>query len=97
MSTRSFSLSKNHSLVSVVQAVKAGSSKWLKTQDRRCAEFQWQTGYAAFSVSQSNSDAVRTYIVHQETHHQRKMSFDEELRSLLNKHGIVFDERYVWG
>lgn len=58
-------------------------------------EFQWQGGYAGFSVSQSNVDEVRKYIENQEEHH-RKMTFQDELRALFRRHGIEFDERYVW-
>jgi streptomycin 6-kinase len=55
----------------------------------------WQTGYGAFSVSESNKSAVVEYIVNQETHH-RKMTFQEEIRALLKKHSVRFDERYIW-
>ena len=37
-----------------------------------------------------------SYIASQESHH-RKMTFQEEFRSLVVKHGISFDERYVGG
>ena len=57
--------------------------------------FAWQAGYAAFSVSQSNIDVVANYIAKQEEHH-RKVSFQDELRALLKRHGVEFDERYVW-
>jgi hypothetical protein len=57
--------------------------------------FHWQAGYAAFSVSQSNIDAVRAYIRNQAEHH-RKQSFQEELREWLRRHEIEWDERYVW-
>jgi putative transposase len=46
-------------------------------------------------VSQSAKESVISYIASQESHH-RKMTFQEEFRSLLGKHGIAFDERYVW-
>jgi putative transposase len=52
-------------------------------------------GYGAFSVSQSQSGRVQRYIASQEEHH-RRLSFQDELRQLLKKHGIEFDERYVW-
>jgi hypothetical protein len=32
---------------------------------------------------------------HQEEHH-RKMTFQDELRTLLSKHQVEWDERYVW-
>ncbi|MCO6045660.1 IS200/IS605 family transposase [Aeoliella sp. ICT_H6.2] len=88
-----FALSKKHALIKIVEEVKKGSSKWMKTQG--VERFYWQTGYAAFSVSESMLDTVRQYIKNQEKHH-RRLSFQEELRALLFKHGIEFDERYVW-
>ncbi len=90
-----FALSKNHALSKVVEEVKKGSSKWMKTAGPMNSDFQWQAGYGAFSVSESNSDAVRRYIENQEEHH-RKMTFQDELRALFRRHGIGFDERYVW-
>ena len=90
-----FSLSKNHTLKKVVEEVKKGSSKWIKLQDPRLKDFYWQSGYAAFSVSQSNVEEVKHYIANQEEHH-RKMTFQEELRALFQRHEIAFDERYVW-
>ena len=57
--------------------------------------FAWQSGYGAFSVSRSNLEAVREYIERQEEHH-RRMDFKEEFISLLRKHGVEFDERFIW-
>ena len=90
-----FSLSKNHPLKKIVEEVKKGSSKWMKTEGPRLAEFSWQAGYAAFSVSQSSVDDVTRYIKKKEEHH-RKMTFQDELRALFQRHGVEFDERYVW-
>lgn len=90
-----FALSKNHPLIKVVEEVKKGSSKWMKTAGSKNPDFQWQAGYGAFSVSQSNSDAVIRYIEGQEEHH-RKMTFQDELLALFRRHGIAFDERYLW-
>lgn len=28
--------------------------------------------------------------------HHRKMTFQDELRRLFQRHGIEFDERYIW-
>ena len=61
----------------------------------RNSRFYWQSGYAAFSVSESNAERVRRYIDNQEEHH-RKMTFQDELRELFRRHRIEFDERYVW-
>ena len=76
--------------------MKKGSSKWMKTADGTGNnDFQWQAGYAGFSVSQSNVEELWRYIENQEEHH-RKISFQDELRALFKRHGIEFHERYVW-
>jgi putative transposase len=90
-----FALSKNFPLKKLVEEVKKGSSKWMKSGGPRIRQFSWQAGYAAFSVSQSSLEAVQHYITEQEEHH-RKMTFQDELRTLFNRHGISFDERYAW-
>jgi putative transposase len=91
-----FSLSKNYPLKKIVEEVKKGSSKRMKTSDGAGnVEFTWQAGYAGFSVSQSNVPEVTRYIENQAEHHRRK-SFQDELRALFQRHGIEFDERYVW-
>ena len=78
-----------------VKELKRVSNLWLKERGSDYGDFQWQGGYAAFSVSQSNLDRVRNYIARQEEHH-RKVGFQDELRSLLTKHNIEWDERYLW-
>jgi REP element-mobilizing transposase RayT len=90
-----FALSKNHPLKKIVEEVKKGSSKWIKTDGPKNPQFRWQAGYAAFSVSQSNMEQVKRYIENQEEHH-RKMTFQEELRAFYRRHRLEFDERYVW-
>jgi putative transposase len=79
-----------------VKELKRVSNGWLKDQGGNYADFEWQNGYASFSVSQSNLEKVKRYIATQEEHH-RKATFQDELRALLRKHGLEFDERYVWG
>jgi REP element-mobilizing transposase RayT len=78
-----------------VKELKRVSNLWLKDRGREYADFQWQGGYAGFSVSQSNLEQVNEYIARQEEHH-RNVAFQDELRTLLRKHDIEFDERYVW-
>lgn len=90
-----FALSKNHPLKKIVEEVKKGSSKWAKDAGPKNPDSYWQAGYGAFSVSQSNLDEVKRYIEGQEAHH-RKMTFQDELRALFRRHGIAFDERFVW-
>ena len=90
-----FSLSKNHALAFVIGEVKEASSKWIKTQSDWYRDFFWQGGNAAFSVSESQADVVRRYIQNQPEHH-KTISFQDELRALLEKHGVKYDEQYVW-
>jgi putative transposase len=90
-----FALSRNHALKKIVEEIKKGSSKWMKADGPRNSDFHWQNGYAAFSVSESNVLDVQRYIENQQEHH-RKRTFQEELRTLLTRHGVEFDERYVW-
>lgn len=78
-----------------VKELKRVSNGWLKARGREYSDFQWQGGYAGFSVSQSNIEVVTRYIANQEAHHQ-KMTFQDELRELLRKHHQEWDERYVW-
>lgn len=78
-----------------VKELKRISNLWLKERGREFADFEWQGGYADFSVSQSNLEQVKKYIANQEEHH-RKMNFQDELRSLFRRHHIEWEERYIW-
>ena len=88
-----FALSRRACVADLVGDLKASSSKWLKAEG--VAGFAWQRGYGCFSVSQSNVPAIREYIAQQLRHH-RVRSFQDELRSLLLKHGVAYDEKYLW-
>jgi REP element-mobilizing transposase RayT len=90
-----FQLARTVSVSEIVEEVKKASSKWIKTQGGRYASFAWQAGYGAFAVSESHVGAVENYIANQREHHRRK-TFQEEYRAFLEKHRVVFDERYVW-
>ena len=89
------SQSRTIALADWTKELKRASSLWAKQKSPQWSLFQWQAGYAAFSVSQSQKRRVREYISSQEEHH-RQLSFQDELRQLLGKHEIAFDERYVW-
>ncbi|HEU5452049.1 MAG TPA: IS200/IS605 family transposase, partial [Terriglobales bacterium] len=80
-------------LAKVVQTIKANTSRFLKES---VPDFAWQEGYGAFSVSASGIESVREYIKSQPEHHT-KHTFEDEFRSLLVRHGIHFDEKYVFG
>jgi putative transposase len=85
-------LSRTRSLSDVVGQLKRSSSAWLKTMDSALGAFHWQTGYGAFSVSQSGVEEVREYIRGQHAHHQR-VTFQDEFRAFLRRYDLTFDER----
>jgi len=87
--------SKNLAIAKIAEQIKISSSSWVKTKDPKLRDFYWQNGYGAFSVSQSNTDEGQHYILNQEDHH-RSVSFQDEFRRLLERHGIEYNERYVW-
>jgi putative transposase len=82
-------------LADCLRVVKTNSSRWIKERWPERRLFAWQGGYGAFTVSESNRAAVIQYIQDQEIHHQR-ISFQDEFLALLKKHGVKFDERYMW-
>ena len=75
--------------------LKANSSKWIHGTFAALGAFAWQEGYAVFSVSRSQEDAVKNYIASQAEHH-KKEDFKSELLRLLRAHGVEFEERYVF-
>ncbi len=72
------------------------SPKWIREAFPTLKGFGWQDGYGAFTVSRSNVPQVVDYIAGQREHH-RVRTFQEEYRELLARHGIPFNERYLWG
>ena len=78
-----------------VKELKRASSLWVKERFPALTHFHWQQGYGAFSVSQSSIPSVVRYIQHQDKHHAR-LSFQDEFRALLRRHGMAWDEKYVW-
>jgi REP element-mobilizing transposase RayT len=88
------SCSPTLALADFIRDIKANSSKWLH-EDKGLKQFQWQTGYGAFTVSYSQIEAVRHYIATQAEHH-RGRSFEDEFRTMLRLHHIEFDEQYLF-
>jgi putative transposase len=89
------SLPSTMAIAKALQLLKGGSSKWVHETFPEQRLFAWQEEYGAFSVSVSQLDKTIEYIKGQETHH-RKMKFQEEFLTLLKKHRIEYDERYLW-
>ena len=88
-------LSRTIAISRLLDDIKKSSSKWIKTKGSKYGGFSWQNGYGAFSIGQSQLATVKQYIADQKEHHRRK-TFQEELRALLKKYQIEYDERYVW-
>ena len=88
-------LSRKLALMKLLEVLKSHSSKWIKTKGERYRKFFWQDGYATFSVSPAEVDAVRLYIANQKEHHART-TFQDELRRLLREQQVVYDERFLW-
>jgi REP element-mobilizing transposase RayT len=86
-------LRATHCLADVLRELKKASSVWVH-ENTRLQSFAWQEGYAAFTVSATARESVRSYIAHQEEHHRAK-SFREELMGMLEKAGIEYDPKYL--
>ena len=86
-------LKATHCLSDVMRELKKAASTWVH-EEVRLRSFAWQEGYAAFTVSATAREAVRSYIANQEEHHRVK-SFREELVEMLEKAGIEYDPKYL--
>ncbi len=89
------SLPRTLPLSKLIEEVKKGSSKWIKTNGEFYLDFAWQNGYGAFSIGQSGFPALQKYIQNQKEHH-KTLTFQDEYREFLKKYEIEFDEKYVW-
>ena len=88
-------LGRTITIADLIRDLKRASSGWIKAESPAVAEFDWQDGYGAFSISPSHVEGLTSYIRDQEQHHRRE-SFQDEFRRLMRKYGMEFDERYVW-
>jgi putative transposase len=89
------SQSKTVALSRLMEEVKKSSSKWIKTKSPTLRTFGWQDGYGAFSVGESQVEALQHYIAGQMERH-KKLTFEQELVALLKKYNVQYDERYIW-
>ena len=71
----------------IVKQIKGSSSHFINREDLILEKFAWQTGYAAFSVSESQVDAVYYYIKNQKQHHLKKNGQDE-FDDFVKLHGL---------
>ena len=85
----------NCNLSDLIRDIKANSSKWINEKKFTNFHFEWQTGFGAFTVSQSVVPNVIEYIKNQEEHH-RKKTFKEEYIEFLNAYQIEFKDEYLF-
>lgn len=90
-----FRMNPDVKISDIMKSVKAKSSKWINENRLTQTRFQWQVGYGCFSCSKSAVNTIYRYIANQEEHH-KKASFRDEYKRLLQKQGIVFDEKYIF-
>ena len=86
------SLRTTHCLADFMRDLKKDSSNWAAEHFDR--DFSWQEGYAVFSVSATHIEPVQAYLAGQEEHH-RRTSFFDELKALLEKNGVSYDQKYL--
>ncbi len=87
-------LKATHCVADFVRDIKHATSSWVHDTIRMRA-FEWQVGYGAFTLSAYDMEGLRTYIKGQDDHH-RIRTFMDEYREFIERHGIEFDERYLW-
>ena len=78
-----------------VKTIKDNSSKWMHQTVPDLEYLYWQDDYAAFTVSPSALPRLIAYIANQQEHH-RKVDFKQELIALLRRHGVPYEEGYLW-
>lgn len=87
-------LSKNVALAPLMLNLKRESSKWCKSHTS-LRRFGWQKGYFSFSIGESGFKNLTAYIANQRSHHN-SFDFKTEVRGLLTKYKMTWDERYIW-
>lgn len=88
-----FKLKPNYDVSKFIQDLKPSVTKWARGNIH--PKFEWQDGFGAFTIGESQVAGVRRYMQNQEEHH-RKTLFEQEFKDMLEQSGIEFDERYLW-
>ncbi len=82
-------------LSDMIRDIKANASRWVNQLPESRSRFEWQKGYAAFTVSDSQIPSVQRYVRNQREHH-RTTTFEEEYIAFLRRHGIEFDRHWLF-
>lgn len=78
----------------LVKDIKLAASGFIKTENIFPSFNSWQDGYGAFTYAISAKNNLIEYVKNQKEHH-KNISFRDEYISLLNEHGIEFNEKYL--
>ena len=82
-------------LSDLIRDIKSNSSKWINEKRLAMGRFEWQSGYGAFTIGQSQVGKVLKYILNQEEHH-RKKTFREEYIEFLKAYQVDYNPDYVF-
>jgi REP element-mobilizing transposase RayT len=82
-------------LADFIKEIKTASNSWMKETGKYPLFTSWAEGYCALTYTYRDKELIISYIKNQKEHHQ-KVTFEEEYRALLNEHGVVVDERYLF-
>jgi REP element-mobilizing transposase RayT len=88
-------LGRTRTVADLIKELNRESSQWSKQKSPSLRDFEWQSGEAAFSISPSHVEPRVQYIRNQEEHHRQEI-FQNELRRILAKHNLEWDEHYLW-
>lgn len=89
------SIKPDISLSDLVRDIKSSTSKFINEQKWINGNFEWQTGFGAFSYGHSQLTNIIKYIENQEEHHKTK-TFKEEYIQFLQLFNVDFKNEYVF-
>jgi REP element-mobilizing transposase RayT len=82
-----FLLCPQKSIADIIKQIKGSSSHYINQHNLIENKFAWQTGYAAYSVSESVVEKVYEYIKNQKQHHAKK-TFLQEYDEFIKLYGL---------
>lgn len=90
-----FSYNGKEPIANIIRDIKVFSTKYINNNRITKCHFEWQKGYACFSVSPRDVELISNYIDRQVEHHHGKSVVDE-LRMILDKAAMEYDERFLF-
>ena len=82
-----FLLNPQKTVSEIFKQVKEAVSHKINSENLINNKFSWQSGYGAFSVSESNVETTKNYIKNQKQHH-KKMTFQEEYEKFIKLYKV---------